>query len=1205
MHVTGGQRERAARRMRALAACAAGLVLAAGTAGGQGAPLGDDVVPGPPIVDPLAPTPPAFDSNCVVSVLNRVARVRADGTWVLGNLPSNFGPVRARATCIFDGQSLVATSEVFEPTAGGVYDVEDLRFDRFAPTPSALVLASVATQLFAVGETAAVEVRALFPDGTDRDVTDEPATAYTSSNPAIASVDGAGTVTAHASGVVVITVVHEGLSGFLSIAVVLASEDMDGDGIPDDVELTSGLDPNDPVDAFEDPDGDGLGSGDELLVHGTDPFAADTDDDGLTDGEEVTPGSDGFVTSPLLVDTDGDGVRDGLEIATGSDPTDPASLNLSLALASIEASPAFFLLTVNTLVGEASQQLSVVGHLVDGTSIDLTSTQLGTGYTSDNLASCTLGADGTVFAAADGACSIDIANGGFTTSVEGLVRSFAPIPLGFVALPGFANGVALAGGRAYVAAGSAGLQVVDVSDRSSPSLAGSAPSPGNANDVAVVGDRAYLADGAAGLVVYDLADPLAPVPIGAFDTAGVAADVAVRAGRALVADGAAGAHLFDVSGAGDPVLLGSAATAADATGVDFSPDGRYAAVALGGAGLAVVDLSVPAAMGVVATLSTGGEARDLRWVGEFAFVADASNSLVPVDLGDPLLPAVGVPVPTAQGGRLNDVAAVGRFALGADFAFVNGVPVFDLRVPGSPVAAGFVDFSSFRDDNGQAIAADASYVYLTAAAGVLTPNGSSGDTRLYIGQYLALEDGAGQAPLVAIVEPVDGASYLEGARVMVEVDAQDDVAVVAVDLLVDGSVAASDAAEPFQFDFEVPLGAGSVALGARAIDVGGNVGTAPSIELTVLPDPRTTAEGTVQDADGLPVENADVACLGETGLSDADGRFSIPDVPTSQGPVTCTASFPTPGGTAAGTSAPAPPVAGGITDVGVVLALENAPTIVEAGWTLTRAVRFADPRGAHYNPVDGLLYVARRVAAPDGIYRIEADGSATPITGADRPASVLIDPSDGDIFHSEDFGGAIFRTPFGGTGRATWVSGIHSGDDDPVGMAIAPPDYLGGALQPGEAVFVDRGNSGLDEIWRFSTATAQGETALHSDNGTLIDAVDVTVTSDAIYVVDAAGSLAGRIYRVEVGGVLQLVATDEPILDPVGVVADPQSGDLLVYDAFDSRIVRVDPQTGAVSDLATGLTAAGAAWAGVDMTPDGSQLFITDTGGNAIFTLSR
>ena len=35
-------------------------------------------------------------------------------------------------------------------------------------------------------------------------------------------------------------------------------------------------------------------------------------------------------------------------------------------------------------------------------------------------------------------------------------------------------------------------------------------------------------------------------------------------------------------------------------------------------------------------------------------------------------------------------------------------------------------------------------------------------------------------------------------------------------------------------------------------------------------------------------------------------------------------------------------------------------TAVEPGWSLTRTVGFTGPAGAHYNPIDGLLYVGRR-----------------------------------------------------------------------------------------------------------------------------------------------------------------------------------------------------------------------------------------------------
>ncbi len=67
--------------------------------------------------------------------------------------------------------------------------------------------------------------------------------------------------------------------------------DIDGDGMPNDWELTYGLDPADPSDAADDTDSDGLVNLEEYN-RGTDPTNPDTDGGGLNDGDEVDQGKD-------------------------------------------------------------------------------------------------------------------------------------------------------------------------------------------------------------------------------------------------------------------------------------------------------------------------------------------------------------------------------------------------------------------------------------------------------------------------------------------------------------------------------------------------------------------------------------------------------------------------------------------------------------------------------------------------------------------------------------------------------------------------------------------------------------------------------------------------------------------------------------------------------------------------------------------------
>src|SRR5262249_33999182 len=151
---------------------------------------------------------------------------------------------------------------------------------------------------------------------------------------------------------------------------------------------------------------------------------------------------------------------------------------------------------------------SIAGTLIDGTSIDLTSRARGTNYASSDLLTCNFGVeDGRIFAAGAGSCTGTGSNSGFQTTIPLGGAPFAPVALGGVFIPGTANNVDVAGNYAYVAAGANGLQVVDVSDRTQPTIVAAASTPGDARDVKVVGSLAYVAAGPAGLQVVDVSIP--------------------------------------------------------------------------------------------------------------------------------------------------------------------------------------------------------------------------------------------------------------------------------------------------------------------------------------------------------------------------------------------------------------------------------------------------------------------------------------------------------------------------------------------------------------------------------------------------------------------------------------------------------------------------------------------------------------------------
>ncbi len=133
-----------------------------------------------------------------------------------------------------------------------------------------------------------------------------------------------------------------------------ASGDPDSDNLTNLEEYNASTDPRD-----WDSDDDTLSDGDEINIHGTNPNSKDSDGDGLWDAAEIAAPA----TDPNDADSDGDNFDDGLEISLGFNPNDPNS-----------SPPAG-----STLTGLSSS--GVVGAFLDG---DLPAEAPGTNWQVEN-----------------------------------------------------------------------------------------------------------------------------------------------------------------------------------------------------------------------------------------------------------------------------------------------------------------------------------------------------------------------------------------------------------------------------------------------------------------------------------------------------------------------------------------------------------------------------------------------------------------------------------------------------------------------------------------------------------------------------------------------------------------------------------------------------------------------------------------------------
>ena len=172
----------------------------------------------------------------------------------------------------------------------------------------------------------------------------------------------------------------------------------------------------------------------------------------------------------------------------------------------------------------------------------------------------------------------------------------SPVAIAVLNPPGETENVDADGNKAYVADGSAGLQIYDITHPAVPALAGHLETPGGyASAVAADGNMAYVAvyyaDTATNrLLAVDTSDPANPVITGSIILPAYAIDADAAYGKVYVAD-TTGRRTIDVSNPGSPVLVSSINTPYRTEDIDINAADGRAYVAAGKAGMVFFDIA--------------------------------------------------------------------------------------------------------------------------------------------------------------------------------------------------------------------------------------------------------------------------------------------------------------------------------------------------------------------------------------------------------------------------------------------------------------------------------------------------------------------------------------------------------------------------------------------------------------------------------------
>lgn len=302
-----------------------------------------------------------------------------------------------------------------------------------------------------------------------------------------------------------------------------------------------------------------------------------------------------------------------------------------------------------------------------------------------------------------------------------------PTRLARLPLAGFVQDIALSSNLAYVAVGSSGVQIVDVTTPSQPTIVGNIATSGPATAVSVIHPYAYVTTTGlqGGLQVVDVSNPVAPKLLGQSRStlSGAATALDVQGNIAFIAAGSNRAvQVVDVGNPMIPTLLAEMNTSAPT--MDIGVVSNLAYVAADRDGFLVVDVSSPSNPAVLGSLALSGKATAVQPVQNTVYVAMDTGDIAVIDVATPASPQqVGIYDGT---GAATDIGVDTNRSVACVAASGAGMHVLNTSNPISPTLQHTVETiygaQSLQIVNDRAyIAAGDSGVYIFSVQNPLAP----------------------------------------------------------------------------------------------------------------------------------------------------------------------------------------------------------------------------------------------------------------------------------------------------------------------------------------------------------------------------------------------------------------------------------------------------------------------------------------------------